>query len=81
MINTLPIGRIGMIMGPLVLLIMLLVPVPEGLNEPAWHAAAVTVLMAIWWITEAVPISITALLPIVLFPLLGVQSIAASTTP
>ena len=81
MINTLPIGRVGMITGPLVLLIMLLVPVPEGLNEPAWHTAAVTVLMAIWWITEAVPISVTALLPIVLFPLLGVQGIAASTTP
>jgi sodium-dependent dicarboxylate transporter 2/3/5 len=37
--------------------------------------------MGIWWITEAVPISVTALVPIVLFPLLGVQAIAATTAP
>ncbi|NIP24399.1 MAG: anion transporter, partial [Phycisphaerae bacterium] len=34
--------------------------------------AAVTLLMATWWITEAIPISATALVPLVLFPLLGV---------
>ena len=81
MINNIDIGRIGILLGPLVLISMLLLPAPEGLSEAGWNTAAVTVFMAIWWITEAVPISVTALLPIVLFPLLGVQSIAASTGP
>ncbi len=42
------------------------------------RAAAVTLLMAIWWVTEAIPISATALIPMALFPLLGILD-AAST--
>ncbi|TVR58802.1 MAG: SLC13/DASS family transporter, partial [Gemmatimonadales bacterium] len=43
--------------------------------------AAVGVLMAVWWISEAIPIPVTALLPLVLFPLLGVATIGESTAP
>jgi sodium-dependent dicarboxylate transporter 2/3/5 len=43
--------------------------------------AAVGVLMAVWWITEAVPLSITSLLPIVLFPVLTALTIAEATAP
>ncbi len=81
MINNINLGRFGMILGSLVLIIMLLLSPPEGLSQEGWYAAAVTVFMGIWWITEAVPISVTALVPIVLFPLLGVQAIAATTAP
>ena len=81
MINNIDLGRFGMILGSLVLIIMLLLSPPEGLSQEGWYAAAVTVFMGIWWITEAVPISVTALVPIVLFPLLGVQAIAATTAP
>ncbi|MBL6826246.1 MAG: anion permease, partial [Balneolaceae bacterium] len=81
MINNIDLGRFGIILGPLVLIIMLLLSPPEGLSQEGWYAAAVTVFMGIWWITEAVPISVTALVPIVLFPLLGVQAIAATTAP
>ena len=81
MINNIDLGRFGMILGPLVLIIMLFLSPPEGLSQEGWYAAAVTVFMGIWWITEAVPISVTALVPIVLFPLLGVQAIAATTAP
>ena len=81
MINNIDLGRFGIILGPLVLIIMLFLSPPEGLSQEGWYAAAVTVFMGIWWITEAVPISVTALLPIVLFPLLGVQAIAATTAP
>ena len=35
--------------------------------------AAIVVLMAIWWITEAIPLAATALLPIVLFPFMGIM--------
>jgi sodium-dependent dicarboxylate transporter 2/3/5 len=52
---------------------VLALPSPEGLNREAQAAAAVAVLMAVWWITETVDIAVTAFLPIPLFPLLGVQ--------
>ncbi|MBO6622807.1 MAG: DASS family sodium-coupled anion symporter [Balneola sp.] len=74
-------NRLGLIGGILVFVILLFLPVPEGLSDAAWKTAAVTILMGIWWITEAIPISATALLPIVLFPVLGVFSIGDATSP
>jgi len=70
---------IGLIAGPLVALALLLSPAPEGLPQAGWWTAAVGTLMAIWWMTEALPLAVTALLPLVLFPLIGVQSIDATT--
>jgi sodium-dependent dicarboxylate transporter 2/3/5 len=59
--------------GPAAALVVWLLPLP-GLEGPARGALSVTVWMATWWITEAVPISITALLPLALFPLGGILS-------
>lgn len=73
--------RIGLVLGPLCFVAMLLAPAPDGLAVPGWRAAAVGVLMGIWWVTEPLPIAVTALLPLVLFPLLGVASLDASTAP
>ena len=73
--------KAGLLGGILVFIILLFLPVPEGLSDAAWKTAAVTILMGIWWITGAIPISATALLPIVLFPVLGVFSIGAATAP
>jgi len=73
--------RIGLFAGPIVFAIMLLMPTPEGLAPEAWGVAAVGILMAIWWVTEAIPIPATALLPIVLFPILEVGSVADATQP
>jgi len=69
----------ALLAGPAALLIFLLLPVPAGLNPAGWSMAGVALWMAVWWITEAVPIPATALLPIVLFPLLGIMSAAAAT--
>lgn len=52
-----------------------------GLQDPGRWTASVAVLMAVWWVTEALPIAATALVPILLFPLLGVASIEATTAP
>jgi sodium-dependent dicarboxylate transporter 2/3/5 len=60
---------------------MLLFPTPTGMSVAAWHVAAVTVLMAVFWVTEAIPIPATALLPIAAFPLLGVMPSAKAAAP
>lgn len=71
----------GLVAGPLLFAAMLLVAPPDGMAVAAWRAAAVGVLMATWWVTEAIPIAATALLPIVLFPPLGVATAGAATAP
>lgn len=73
--------RVGFTGGLVIFFVLLLIPAPVGLSQEAWSTAAVTILMGIWWITEAIPISATALLPIILFPVLGIGSIASATTP
>ncbi|MBD3616501.1 MAG: DASS family sodium-coupled anion symporter [Gracilimonas sp.] len=73
--------RLGLIGGVLVLIVLMLTPSPEGLSDEAWRTAAITILMGIWWLTEAIPISVTALLPIVLFPIFGITTISEATSP
>jgi sodium-dependent dicarboxylate transporter 2/3/5 len=51
------------------------------LGRDARVVAAVATLMAIWWMTEAIPLSVTSLLPIILFPLLTQSSVAQATAP
>jgi sodium-dependent dicarboxylate transporter 2/3/5 len=63
---------IAILAGIAFLVVSLLLPVPPGMSPEARNAAAVALLMAIWWITEAIPIYATAFLPMVLFPLLKI---------
>ncbi len=72
---------VGLALGPVLFLGMLLVPAPTGMSVAAWHVAAVTALMATYWITEAIPIPATALLPIAAFPILGVMPSAKAAAP
>ena len=58
-----PSRRIGLLLGPTLFLFLLVAPSPEGLSPLAQRMAAVVVLMAVFWITEAVPIAVTALYP------------------
>ena len=71
--------KIGLILGPALFLITLLWFHPEGLSKEANAILASTLWVAVWWITEAVPIAITSLLPIVLFPLTGGLGLAETT--
>jgi sodium-dependent dicarboxylate transporter 2/3/5 len=66
--------RWGLWGGLLLFTIMLLAPAPEGMPLPAWHAAAVIALMATWWMTQALPLTVTALVPFLAFPLLGIMN-------
>lgn len=74
-------GRIGLGLGPALAVLLLLLPRPEGLSVDGQRVAAVAVLMAVWWMTEALPLAATALLPIVLFPALGVLPAGEATAP
>ena len=60
---------------------VILLPTPSGLSESAWLVAAVALLMVTWWATEAIPIPVTSLLPLALFPILGVTSIETAALP
>jgi len=62
---------IGLILGPLVFLIVKYFFHPEGMSAEANGVLASTLWVAIWWILEVIPMAVTALLPIVLFPLSG----------
>ena len=70
---------IGIIAGPVGFALVLLLVRPEGLSPAATAILAATVWIAIWWITEAIPIAATALLPIVLFPLTGGLDLQSTT--
>ena len=67
----------GLIFGFVTFLLFFIFKPPEGLDKVAWLTAGVAILMTIWWTTEAVPIYATGLIPLVLFPSLGLYDIKA----
>lgn len=71
--------RIGLFLGPVVALAGFLIGPPGELSQAEWSVALVAILMAIWWISEALPLAATALVPIVAFPLLGVMEVGDVT--
>ena len=73
-------AQIGRVLGPILFFIIQFYWTPDGLSEQGIAAFAVASWVGIWWVTEAVPIAVTAILPVVLFPLSGALDIAATTT-
>lgn len=72
---------VSIIFGLAVFALLIILPPPEGMSDGAWRVAAVAALMAIWWLTEAIPVAGTALLPLALFPLLGQGSMKVVAAP
>lgn len=72
---------VGLFLGPICFVVLLLSPAPSGLSPTGWTAAAVAVWIAVWWATEALPLFATALLPLVLLPLLGIADLGAAAAP
>jgi len=71
--------RVGLLLGPALFAALLWLPLdaPEGVAP----MIAVTALMATWWVSEAVPLAATSLLPLLLFPALGLSSAAQAAAP
>jgi len=69
----------GLFLGPLCFVIIYFFGHFEGLSQEGKTTLAATVWIAFWWITEAIPMAATALLPIVLFPLFGGIDLATTT--
>ena len=65
-------GTIGKVAGVVLFVVILALPTPEGMPATAQRMAAVTVLMASLWLTQAIPIAATSLIPLVAYPFLGI---------
>jgi len=63
--------NVGLILGPLLFFVIIFLLTPPGMSKSAVAVLASTAWIATWWITEAIPIPATSLLPIILFPLTG----------
>ncbi|RED95256.1 SLC13 family permease [Marinoscillum furvescens] len=72
--------RIGRLLGPLAFMFIAFIAHPQGLSAEAHMTLACAVWVAIWWITEAAPMAVTALLPILLFPLTGAVGLKETTS-
>ena len=59
--------KIGIVLGVSVFILVMILPLPDGMSPKAMKAVAVSSLMAIFWVTEAISIIATAFIPIVLF--------------
>jgi solute carrier family 13 (sodium-dependent dicarboxylate transporter), member 2/3/5 len=70
---------IPILLGPALFVLMEILGPPSTMNMAAYQVLCVTAWIAVWWITEAIPIAVTAMLPIVLFPLTGALSLSATT--
>jgi solute carrier family 13 (sodium-dependent dicarboxylate transporter), member 2/3/5 len=73
------IRSVGLWLAPALAVAVYLLLGSATLDEPARRLAGVTVLMAVWWITEAIPLPATAMLPLVLFHPLDIQPIGDAT--
>ena len=75
------VARMGLWLGPGIAIALQFFDTPEGMTRDAWMVVSLVVVMASWWVTEAVPIAVTALLPMVVLPITGVMGIGLAAQP
>jgi len=69
------VSTFGLIFGPLLFLsVVFLFPI-DNISHDGKMVLGITLLMTVWWITESIPIYVTALLPLVLFPSLEITDL------
>lgn len=72
------ISWVSLVVGPVFFLLIASLPWPIDMATPARYTLALTAWMAVWWVSDAVPMAITALLPTLLFPMLGIMDAKAT---
>nr|WP_197493289.1 DASS family sodium-coupled anion symporter [Woeseia oceani] len=73
---------VGRVLGPAIFALMLATEGWQNVMDPtAWRVAAVGIWMAVWWATEAIPVAVTAFLPIVVFEPLAISSVRDAAAP
>ena len=72
--------KIGLFLGPTLFILTRIFFSSEGLSDEANAVLASTLWIAVWWITEPIPIAATSLLPIILFPLSGALTLAETSS-
>ncbi len=71
----------GFLLGPAIFIATLMLPIPEGMQQATWMSAALAFWMITWWVSEAVPLPVTAMLPLVAYPMLGVMDLREAAKP
>ncbi len=74
------VARAGLWVGLAAFILLLLLPPPADMPISAWRTAALLTLMASWWMTQALPLTATALLPFLVLPLMGVMGAAETAS-
>ena len=69
------VSSFGLFFGIFVLSLFLYFDSPNDMSTAAWLTAGIGLLMTIWWVTEAIPIYLTGIVPLILFPFLGIFDI------
>ncbi len=72
--------RVALLLGPVLFVALLVLPTVPGLGPAGQRVLGLTLWMAAWWMTEAVPLGATSLLPLVAFPILGVVDIGTAAS-
>ena len=72
---------IAQVAGPVVAAVVWWIASSQGLPDEATRILSPAAWMLVWWIAEAVPLGVTSVLPMVLFPVMGIASIAETTAP
>lgn len=68
-------------LGPFLALVVWMLPHPTVLSSQGWIVLACMLWMLTWWISEIIPVAVTALLPLILFPITGVMNIQEVCIP
>ena len=71
----------GLILGASLQIMTLITPAPAGMDENAWRCAGLAMMMAVFWSVEILPIAVTALLPLIMAPMLGLAELDKAATP
>lgn len=74
-------AAIGLVAGIVTFGATLVIEAPAGLPDAGWRTLGLALMMAIWWSTEPVPIAVTALLPLIVLPIMGIADIGGAAAP